>query len=527
MFYAEHNEILFKKAVSGILLYKRQAASYGCCFFFYTSYEFRILDGSNCSVTEYALYAMSDYYYFIFFFLVIYGVILFGEIKDSSLLVLQRTTKYGCYYAGKMAAIFVFTSSIILLHMIIAILIGAAGHGWGNTFAVPEGQLSEIGLIFQDAFRTPAGALAAVCCYRILGLSLYAGILFLLSHYIQDRKIVVVHTIVYLLTIVTLHKNADRKIPLIFFINYLFLHRALLHRIAFQTVICSVGGVAALLEASGLWRVHTRKWVQSLRIPVRILGGIITGKRIALLMVMYFILAVTAIIKFRFKADFGGGYILSAFMGCGLGHMNLIEFLHLLIFNGIPIYILSVYLGDNNSMRDNVMIRYSQKREWFMCVQYTMLLLILFQLGLQCVLTFLLGSADVFWGIPGKFGSDAFPGNWPLSFLAAAGFGLRVLELMFLQMLYFLLFFFLKNSTASFLLIMSLYLAVVFVHGKWLPFGLSSLCRVIGQEGDNIYLTVLISAVIFIFGYLLIYGCFIKYDVVRKITCGRNETWIR
>lgn len=491
-------------------------------FSFYTSYEFRILDGSNCSVIEYVLYVMSDYYYFIFFFLVIYGVIIYGEIKDSGLFVLQRTTKYGYYYAGKMAAFSVFTASIILLHVIIAVLIGLAGRGWGNVFAVPEGQLSEIGLIFQDAFRTPAGALAAVCCYRILGLSLYAGILLLLSHYMQDRIIIVVQTIVYLLTIVTLHKNADWKIPLVFFINYLFLHRALLNQIAFQAVICGFVALAALLSASGLWRAHTRKWVQSLRIPVRILGGIITGKRIALLIVMYFILAVTAIIKFRFEADSGGGYILSAFMGCGLGYMNLIEFLHMLIFNGIPIYILSVYLGDNNSMRNNVMIRYSRKREWFMCVQYSMLLLILFQLGLQCIFTFILGSADNFWGMSGKFGSDALPENWSLGFLAAAGFGLRVMELMFLQMLYFLLFSCLNNITASFLLTMSLYLSTVSVYGKWLPFGLSSLCRVIGQEGDNIYWNALVSAVIFIFGYFLIYGCFIKYDVVRKITCGRD-----
>lgn len=72
MFYAEHNEVLFNKAVQGILLRKRQAAPYGCCFSFYTSYEFRILDGSNCSVIEYVLYVMSDYYYFIFFFLVIH-----------------------------------------------------------------------------------------------------------------------------------------------------------------------------------------------------------------------------------------------------------------------------------------------------------------------------------------------------------------------------------------------------------------------------------------------------------------------
>ena len=168
------------------------------------------------------------------------------------------------------------------------------------------------------------------------------------------------------------------------------------------------------------------------------------------------------------------------------------------------------------------MIRYSRKREWFMCVQYSMLLLILFQLGLQCIFTFILGSADAFLGISGQFGSDALPENWPLGFLAAAGFGLRVLELMFLQMLYFWMFSCLRNITTSFLLTMSLYLSTVSGYGKWLPFGLSSLCRVIGQEGDDIYWNVLVSVVIFIVGYFLLYGCFIRYNVVRKITCGRN-----
>lgn len=491
-------------------------------FSFYTSYEFRILDGSNCSVTEYALYAMSDYYYFIFFFLVVYSVIIFGEIKDSSLLVLQRTVKYGYYYAGKLAAVSVFTGSVILLHVIIAALIGLAGHGWGNAFVVPEGHLSEIGFIFQDAFRTPAGALAAVCCYRILGLSLYAGILLLLSHYVRDKVIIVLQTIVYLLTIVTLHRNVDLKIPLMFLINYLFLHRALMYRIAVWAVICGVAVLTALLLAAGLWKVHMRKFFQSLRIPVRILGGIFTVKRITALVFIDFLLALGAIVIFRFEAHSGAEYIPAAFMGYGLGYMNLTEFLHLIILNGIPIYILSVYFGDKDSMRNHVMIRYTKSGKWFLCVQYSMLLFIIFQLGLQCIITFILGTADTFLGISGSFGKDMMPGKSSLFFLVAAGFGLRVLELMFLQMLYFLLFSCLKNITASFLLTMSLYLSVVSFRGKWLPFGLSSLYRVIGLEGEGIYWNVLISAVIFISGYLLIYGYFMKCDVVRKITCGRN-----
>lgn len=491
-------------------------------FSFYTSYEFRVLENSNCSVIEYALYAMSDYYYFIFFFLVIYGVIIFGEIKDSSLLVLERTTKYGYYYVGKMTAIFIFTASIILLHVIMAVLIGSAGHGWNNTFCGVEGQLSEVGLIFQSAFRTPSGALAAVCFYRILGLSLYAGILVLLSHFMQDRKVIVLQIIMYLITIVTLHQNVDRKIPLAFFINYLFLHRALLYQIPFQAVICCIMILAVLLSASGVWRPYTGKWSRSLRIPVRILGGSFTGKRIFLIIFISFILAFTAIIKFRYEAGSGAEYILAVFMGYGLGYVNLIEFFHLIILNGIPIYILSVYFGDKDSMRNHVMIRYAKSEKWFLCVQYSMLLLIVFQLGLQCIFAFMLGTADVLLGISGNLGNAVVPGKSSLFFLVAAGFGLRVLELMFLQMMYFLLFSCLKNITASFLLTMSLYLSVIYINGRWLPFGLSSLYRVIGSEGDGIYRNTLISAVIFIFGYFLIYGYFMKYGVVRKITCGRD-----
>lgn len=117
---------------------------------------------------------------------------------------------------------------------------------------------------------------------------------------------------------------------------------------------------------------------------------------------------------------------------------------------------------------------------------------------------------------------DDYSGEFVTGSSISAGFGLRVLELMFLQMMYFLLFSCLKNITASFLLTMSLYLSVIYINGRWLPFGLSSLYRVIGSEGDGIYRNTLISAVIFIFGYFLIYGYFMKYGVVRKITCGRD-----
>ena len=339
----------------------------------------------------------------------------------------------------------------------------------------------------------------------------------MLSHYISDKMVILFEMVWYLTVLVTLQLHIDTKMPLIFFINYLFLHRALMYNIPFLTIICSAIVLFFLIFMSGLWRQNIKKFVLSLRLPVRLFGELFTYKKLILLIFTNFVLSILNIIKYRYDVKAGSEYATAVFMGYGTGYFNLVDFLHLVILNGIPIYILSVYFGNKDSMRSNVMIRYRKRRDWFWRIQYSIFLIILIQWGLQCVFNYLLGTAGIFFNLAGNQESIIFTGPVPLACLYITGFGLRVLELIFLQILYFLILSFSRNETTSFLITMSLYLSVIFFDNKWIPFGLSSLCRMIDMDIQKLFINALISGLFFLVSYLGICVYIVKCDAMKNV----------
>lgn len=511
-----------KKIFGGFYSFNSKLFLMVAVFSFYSTFNLRILDQTECSVFEYALYAMSDHYYIVFFFFIMYSVIIFDLIKDSNSFILLRANRYYSYFVSKLTANAAFTISIVFLHALLAIIIGSFKHGWNNSFSIELNSitaLSQIGMIFKEAFNSPLAALISVCLYLSLGLCVFSGFLILISHFFTEKAVIITEICVYLLIIISLQLNIDRTVPYFFIINYFLLHRALGYHIPIVLTAISVMMVVFMLIIANQQRYRILNHTFKTLLSIKVFGEVFTLKKMIAFVLTALILSALNIIKYNTTVGSGLDYTAMIFMGYGIGYINIIDFLHLIILNGIPIYILSVYFGNKDSMRSIVIVRYRHRSRWFLNIQLAMLGLILFEFILVSLITFLMSSAGIAFGILDSYNAGNLVNSAGIFW---AGFVLRIFEIMFLQMVFLLLYAFMKSVIASFLTTISLYLFVLFFDGKFIPFGLSSLCRVLELSGNSLFYKSIVPAVIFSICYFVMYVYMIKSKAVCTLVSERS-----
>lgn len=496
-------------------------------FSFYSTYNLSILSNSVFSVFEYALLCVNDHYYIVFFFLVMYFVIITRSLKDSTALIMIRNGRYFLYYISKLTAIAIFTLSIVLLHVMIIIIIGSFKLSWDNSFSSTlssSGHFSELSILYTSCFHSPLAALISVCLYWSLGLCVCSGTLMLLSHHFSEKAVILTKACAYLLIIVTLHRNVDRTAPYLFINNYLFLHRAIGYGIPIVLTVISVMLLVVMMIIANRQRKQVLKCIINPISLMRTFGEVLSSKSSIALLIASLVLSVLNVLKFKADANSGLEHTIVIFWGYGLGYFKIIDLLQLIILNGIPLYILSAYFGDNASMRGIEMIRYRHRRKWFANVQLSMLTLILVQLTLMCLFTFSIGSVFISFGISGNNeGSLLSDITYPICVIII-GLILRIFEIMFLQMVFLVAFSLVKSITISFLATLFLYLSIVLFNAKFIPFGLSSLCRVFELSNNGLLINSIVPATIFAGCYVVMYMYLVKYGVIRILNCERNYT---
>lgn len=489
-------------------------------FSFYTAYNLSILEGTNCSVLEYALLAISDHYYTVFFLLLIYSIIIRNLNKEKNMSIVLRAGRHYSYYVSKLIAVAIFNVSLIFFHVMVAIIIASFKYCWNNQFSFAIDSIflvSDVSMVFHNSFSSPLTALICVCLYLAMGLLLYAGGVILCSHFFSEKIVVLTEIVVYLLVITTLNRNIDALVPHFFLLNYMILHRAIGYNIVSISIFIFIIIIGILLIIANRQRHRILQLAfRKALLPLRSFGEILTYKNIAILVMVIFVLSVLNIIKYKSEVGSALGYVITNFIGYGLGYLNIVDFLQLIITNGLPVYILAMYFGDKMSMRNVVMIRFQRRSRWFSDIQFSMLFVVLFQMILICLFTFLVSSVGIF-GTMLEYGDELniyLKNTWGFIIV---GLVLRILEIMFLQMIFMVLFSRVKNVTIAFLITMSLYLLVVIFDWKWIPFGLSSLYRLIEFDDSNLLINALIAAVIFVSGYVVMYVYLIKSKAVRML----------
>lgn len=481
-------------------------------FSFCTSYNLGKI--STCSIFEYVLLGMSDQYYFVFFFLIIYMLALSDFLKDSNAMFIVRSDKYSRYFAGKMIAMILFTVSIVVIHVIIIICSGFWKHNWNNVFVDSlgvSGYFEELHMLYQNYFDSPFTALLAVCFYMSLGLCIMVGLFVLISHFFSDKLALLSEFIAFFLIVLALQRNIDFSMPKLFLINYLFIHRILnyVHPVYFW-----MRGFLVLISYFFLarWKkkpvLRTIKKICSL---IKIFGEVLSYKNIFIFLVVLFVLTVLSILDLNAGSNTYFKSCNQLFWGYGTGYFHVMDFLKIIIMNGFPLYILCMFLENKCSMRSIVMIRYQKRTEWFKRLQLSMLLLTVFQLAIMCLFAIMLKLVESLFGAGGLIHFWSYlEGNLFMDGIVI-GFLLRVFEIMFIQMLFWVMRSFLGNSTTvAFGVVMAMYLTVAIFRFQYLPFGLSSLCRFFdfNNRGQAFYCAWAVS--IFIGGYSIMYLYIIK-----------------
>lgn len=481
-------------------------------FSFCTSYNLGKINA--CSIFEYALLGMSDQYYFVFFFLMMYMLTLSDFMKDSNVMFIVRSDKYFQYFSGKMLAMILFTVSAVIFHVIIIICSGLLKHRWNNVFVDSlgvTGTLEELHILYQNFFASPFMALLAVCFYMSLGLCIMTGLLMLISHFFSDKITLLSEVIVFFLTVLALQRNIDFSRPKLFLINYLFLHRILNYEHSFSFWM---RGILALISLFFLAKWKKKPVVRNIKkifSPIKIFGEMLSCKNIFIFLVVLFVLTILSMLDLNASSNIYFKSINQLFWGYGTGYFHVMDFLKIIIMNGLSLYILCMFLENKFSMRSIVMIRYQKRMEWFKRLQLSMLLLIVFQLASMCLFTFIIKLLELLFRAEGTIHFWNYLGdNLSMNGIAIAFF-LRVFEIMFIQMLFWVLRSYLRNSTSvAFGIVIALYFTVVIFRFQYLPFGLSSLCRFfdLSNKGQALYCTWAVA--IFIGGYSIMYLYIIK-----------------
>ena len=480
-------------------------------FSFYTSYNLKEI--SDCTIYEYSLLAMSDYYYFIFYFFILYTTLIFKLIKNESELIIIRTKKFFCNYFSKLLAVAVFTLSLLFLHILIAMLLGVPKCNMENQFALLtniRGDYSKINAIYSAYFKNPVQAILGSCIFTSLGLICYSGTLMLVSHFLNEKCAILLVIISFFATVLALHVNVDNGAPYLFLINYLFFHRAVISNVSLYLFLgIEVSFFVFLL----LWtKCRGVSHAKKILLPVRMLNNVFTTKNMVLFIFVILVLSIMNILKNYGGANSGLEYAILGYDGYGLGYLNVVEFFNLIIINGIPIYIISTYLSSKNSMRNMVLIRYNSKKKYFFHLQCSMLMIIIIEMLAYTFFNILLGTGVT-------YGNDVKISALDVLLISAV---LRISELMFLEILYLLLFSVLKNTTFSFFCTMAFYLLIVLFDYEWLPFGLSSIKRMIGLDNESIKNMALTSCLLFWGIYGLGYLYLNKSKTIEKIIGERN-----
>ena len=195
--------------------------------------------------------------------------------------------------------------------------------------------------------------------------------------------------------------------------------------------------------------------------------------------------------------------IILQFYGHGINYFKLIDFIGLIIYNGIPIYLLSHFLEKERNDRSIFLnIRLKNKKQWFNSVVCCGILFIFTYILVSLCISFIIG---MLYGL--FFKNDISTINVKYVYLLILT--TKSLELIFYFLVVITCYIYTKNSIAGFLLVQFGYFSYFFGEdiSKYTPIGIGSLARIsefVGEQGVSclVVVNILLTINILIYLYL-------------------------
>lgn len=451
---------------------------------------------TTLSYEQHTLSALTDHYYLIYFAIPVFLLICFSLMEDDSEIVIMRYGSYSRYFWTKWISL----ASISLVFMLIqlaAILASGIGLTSQNDWALSGSPaVSELFGVLGNTFASPGLCFALTALYMFFGLCMTALVCMWIGHFLTKSLSVKVLITLYVITMCGIKIPIVQKLPITFFSHLIILHHNLTGEYRFAITIIT----AVLMIALILWTVKKRPNVGRKGLTVTPKG--LTAYYSKMLftprngIVMAAAVCLLALLKY-FQT--GGApdaheWIKAFFAGHGIGTLRILNFLEMLISNGVPVYMLAVFIEKITSNHsDFITIRLKKRVKMLSGIINTAALFILLYGTCLALIPILIISVS---------GAGINGDTVSLTLLAT---GLKLLDIAAQFLLMAGIYCFTGHITAGFIAITGLNLLCVLPEkaARFIPFGLSSLARLNIPGVENGLSFPAAYAVLLAFGCLL------------------------
>ncbi|WP_227395972.1 hypothetical protein [Jeotgalibacillus aurantiacus] len=477
----------------------------------YTFYSVQIKSVAisfNIDYWEYFLLSMSDQYYTIYFMMLSFLLMIFYVFKKSEEIVWIRAGTYFRFFVSNILSVASISAAFVAVHVLITLVMGL-GLSVNNTYTVLPDDSRFTFSLFASYFDTPFLAAMGTVIYLIFGLT-FLGVLFLfLKQYFKDIQVILILIVVFISVLLSLRSDLDQTFPYLFFNNFLILHHAtsLLDHQYYRFFI--VGSLSSMI---GMWIIknYWNKTIDGRLSKFRLrfmdkwnLSMLLSRKNVTFIILLLVFTPIATLLKGNDITTFYG-LLYSQFAGHGTGYFFYLNFLQMIIFNGIPLYILCYFIESEGIKRSYLLlIRMKYKKSWVESLVRSgslfIALYVTFTIGIILITSLIFGLS---------FAVDDGVSILGSSLMIVT---LKIAELIFCFLCIFLLYCYTKSVIFSFLSVIFSYLLCVFTGAiiRYLPFGMSSLERIreFSGSGDLSFFTSFI---------ILSLGCLILYQVIKK-----------
>lgn len=456
---------------------------------------------ARLSCTLHFVSSISDHYFVLYGFLPLMLVCLFPVLDDDSEIFICRFTRYSTYFTRKWIALG-FVSALLIMAELAGILLSGIGlqniSGWVSSTSVANEELFPV---LMKHFESPITCFFALILWQFAGVWISSGLLLWIRHFLSKKGTLMMIFIMYLLAALSIKISLLVTVPIPTFNYLLLLHH---NFISEHGVYITLSAVAVLV----LLILITIRFCPFITIKPTGLSGmpgyyprqIMTWKNIG---IAIGVIGLVSIYKYIQIGDvpFNDMWMLEFYSGHGIGYLQPIPFIEMLILNGAPVYLLASFIQNAVSEQSAfVPIRAVTKRK----LMGTHLCIGGLFVAIYCTILFLFPVVRCLF-------SEDNDASIALKLAAMLCF-LKFMDC-FVQYLLFLIVYHISRSTlAAFsLIVIGNILAVTpRQFSEWWPLGMSSTARFF--EEQNIFAaieirTLILSGIVLVLSlYLLKFG---------------------
>lgn len=322
---------------------------------------------AGLSAGEFVLYVMTEQYYIQYFLTILFCFAVFRAYRREEDIVVIRYRKFWGYYRDRLLSVAVLAGGVVLLHLLLA-LIMAIPLAWRNVFT---GTGDELFTLYAAYFPAPLAAAAWGALYLWFGLMCIGALLIFGIHYLKRWAVAVIAIAVYMVSALGFGALYHPAAAVLFTSNWLILANGL--RFTDGSILLILGPMLLLL--AGSCAVVRFCWQGQLHLPGRgpsrprrhfiFVQSLVLKKRCLILIPAGQMLLILSVMAVEGRLDFYTLLFLF-FYGNGVGYIDVLALLRTLIFDGMPLYILCLFLQKEAARRSSAqIIRLGSPARWY------------------------------------------------------------------------------------------------------------------------------------------------------------------